>query len=141
MSLLSAIVEYFDTSNHNEAAALRVLLGDKLLADVLPPGTARPYCVLAEVRTENTDTARHSNRNAFVRSVVVSFAVFGANRAQVESVLEAIENAYMSHNANLTISGRTHLATTFSNRQSNWDMQSGWMGNIELNFKLTKQGV
>lgn len=142
MSLLSAIVNHFETSSAAEAVALRGLLGDRLLADVVVGDhPARPYCGVAELSTQRQSAARHGSRNSILMAVVVTFQVFAMNRGECETVLDAIEDCFLSNDAQLTITGRQHLGTEFSNRASLLDGAFGWRGFVELEFRVSKPGA
>lgn len=142
MSLLGAIVEHYDNGVSNDLTALRAALGDdQMYADVMPGNPGMPYCVLAELQTELFGESKAASNRPRIQDTTVAFAVFATNRAQAETILEALEEAYLdSLDAHLTLpEGQQHMATYFGNRLSYYDNTCGmWRGQLELRFKFSK---
>lgn len=140
MSLLGSVVDYFKVGSSSDLTALRaVLAADNMFADRIPAQTQRPFCVLGESGTRRAREAKNGGHRSRIEDVSVSFVVYGTSRAEVEAILEALDDAYDSTDAQLTITGRTHLATVFADRTSFYDAE-GWQGSLTLDFRISKSG-
>ena len=139
MSLLGAIADYYDNGTGTGLDTLRTALGDgEMWADVLPGNVAFPYIALAEVsRTVATQARAPGNRNR-TYDATVAFAIFATTRSNAEAIADAIDVAYSHEDAQLSIDGYTHMATTYANRVSYYDDASdSWRAQIEMQFKIS----
>ena len=139
MSVLGAVVDYFKTATTTEAIALRDAL-TAMYADKVPPTFQEPYCVISEIGSPQAGGSIHSTRLQRIVNSNVVFTVFGKTRAEVETVLELLDDCYLSDEAGLTIANREHISTTYSDRQSLYDSQ-GWTGNLQVVIKNGKAGA
>lgn len=135
MSVLGAIVNFYDNGVTAEVVALRTLLGvGRLYADRLPD-MVQPFVILGEESTSVKAEPALGRSRPSVRDIVVSFSVFTANRQTTEAVLDALEAAY--YDKDLTITGATKIGIYFEDRTSVWDSDS-WLGTLVLRYRITK---
>lgn len=144
MSVISAVVDLATNGVSAEAEALRELIGNeptRIISDCWQGEEPLfPYVILGELQASVTEQARAGGRVNRVEQVLISFTVFGDDRASVESVIQAIDDLYMTKEpGHLTSGSFTHMCTTFGNRFSSLDSDTRiWRGQLELLFKITK---
>lgn len=132
MTLLGAIVDYYENSADATAVTLRSLLPE-MWKDEAPEDVALPYVRLIEVGTGLISEGK--NNSYRIDSVTVQFDVFTNGAAAADAILEALENCYLR--TTLTVANRNHLATYFNGRNN---VEEGDVdhGILELDFRLEK---
>lgn len=136
MSLLGAIKSYYESGSSTQLTALRAALGTgKIWADDLPPTLDRPFVILSESTTKGLKEPAAGSSRSRVMDVSVGFVVKAIGRASCEDILECLDNAFIDKQ--LTITGRSHLGTYFTDRSLFWDGQN-WTGELVLTYRVSK---
>lgn len=131
--IVDEIVARFDNDTDSAINALRTLIGvNQMWADTLPTAVNSPYIQVMHSATSLASmTTKSRNLDA-----IIQFGVFSEDRGFADSVLEAIELAYLPHK--LTLSGYDHLGTYFNNRSNTVQPGPIWLGLLELRYNVSK---
>lgn len=135
-SLFGAIGTFF--LSDPSASAARELLQGSFYSDEMPPRLDRPFCVVRQAAEEQRITAKARTQFPTAIEVTVAFDVVANGRAELEAIIEALQEVFVDQQPILTITDRTHIGTLFSNATKEWDGVEGWMGTLFLKFQLRK---
>jgi len=135
MDLIEAIVDHYDNGTEAEAVALRALVGvDKLCADQDLTNAGRPYIVVTETWGDVVSTC--FDQLYRVESVLVQFNVFADSRSEVLSVLDALEDCYLSKL--LTTTGRVVMGKPVLEQRLTVNEIDDYKGILQLSYLLQK---
>lgn len=135
MSITAAIADRYDNDTDADITTLRGNVGtDKLWVGNAPEDTALPYITVMHVSTATDSQTKGQNKR--VEDAIVQFDVWAKTKAEVETILNQLDDAYIGHR--LTISNRSYKASHPNNRMVEERRKALWRGLFEVRILLEK---
>ena len=140
-NILGSLVNYYDSSSDAAIVALRTALGsNQLWTGQVPETLSLPYCSVIRIITVPESQGKDNSKR--VDRVAVSFAIYADDLAEVDSLLELLETAYLAYTPS-DLAARTAMCypVMVSKISQETDERSVYQGIFEVSYLLEKNPI